>query len=75
MTSDDRPTPRARGLTPTSFLAAAALNTIHEALRTARTRRTGGVPSPSGPARSSRRSPRSCCSAKSAISSPGGNRS
>ncbi|MFE9453129.1 type III effector protein [Streptomyces sp. NPDC006739] len=40
MTSDDQPTPRARGLTPTSFLAAAtALNTIHDALRTARTPR------------------------------------
>ncbi|MFE7779080.1 type III effector protein [Streptomyces sp. NPDC057445] len=36
MTVDDQPTPHARGLTPTSFLsAAAALNTIHEALRTA----------------------------------------
>ncbi|MFJ5033925.1 type III effector protein [Streptomyces sp. NPDC088560] len=40
MAVDDQPTPRARGLTPTSFLAAAAaLNTIHEALRTARTSR------------------------------------
>ncbi|BDM71337.1 hypothetical protein HEK616_48240 [Streptomyces nigrescens] len=38
MTVDDQPSPRARGLTPTSFLsAAAALNTIHEALHTART--------------------------------------
>ncbi|PBC92812.1 hypothetical protein BX281_0524 [Streptomyces sp. Ag82_O1-15] len=38
MTIDDQPTPRAPGLTPTSFLAAAAaLNTVHEALRTART--------------------------------------
>ncbi|GHI02753.1 type III effector protein [Streptomyces cellostaticus] len=42
MAVDDQPTPRARGLTPTSFLAAAAaLNTIHEALRTARTSRDG----------------------------------
>ncbi|MGW7383814.1 type III effector protein [Streptomyces sp. NPDC054794] len=39
MAVDDQPTPRARGLTPTSFLtAAAALNTI-QALRTARTSR------------------------------------
>ncbi|MDX3457395.1 type III effector protein [Streptomyces sp. ME02-8801-2C] len=39
MTLDDQPAPqaKARGLTPTSFLAAAtALNTIHEALHTAR---------------------------------------
>ncbi|MFF4259394.1 type III effector protein [Streptomyces sp. NPDC001663] len=36
MTRDDQPAPRARGLTPASFLAAAAaLNTIHEALHTA----------------------------------------
>ncbi|MFK4098492.1 type III effector protein [Streptomyces sp. NPDC019531] len=36
MTVDDQPTPRARGLTPPSFLAAAAaLNTIHDTLRTA----------------------------------------
>ncbi|GAA0300395.1 type III effector protein [Streptomyces turgidiscabies] len=35
---DDQPAPRAPGLTPTSFLAAAAaLDTIHEAVRTART--------------------------------------
>lgn len=40
MAVDDQPTPRDRGLTPMSFLAAAAaLNTIHEALRTARTSR------------------------------------
>ncbi|KMS70329.1 type III effector protein [Streptomyces viridochromogenes] len=37
MTRDDQPAPRARGLAPASFLAAAAaLNTIHEALHTAR---------------------------------------
>ncbi|MEV7862365.1 type III effector protein [Streptomyces hirsutus] len=46
MTDDDRPAPRARGLTPTSFLAAAALNTIHEALRTARTSQDGERPEP-----------------------------
>lgn len=38
MTIDDQPTPRARGLTSTSFLAAAAaLSTIHDALHTAQT--------------------------------------
>lgn len=47
MTGDDQPAPRARGLTPTSFLAAAAaLNTIHEALRTAQTSRDGEHPEP-----------------------------
>lgn len=47
MTSDDQPTPRARGLTPTSFLAAsAALNTIHETLLTARTPRDGAHSEP-----------------------------
>ncbi|MCX2926333.1 type III effector protein [Streptomyces sp. NEAU-W12] len=46
MISDDRPTPRARGLTPTSFLAAAALNTIHEALHTARTSQDEVRPEP-----------------------------
>ncbi|MER5432315.1 type III effector protein [Streptomyces sp. NPDC002588] len=45
--TDDHPTPQARGLTPTSFLAAAAaLNTIHETLRTARTSRDGEDPEP-----------------------------
>ncbi|WP_069770326.1 type III effector protein [Streptomyces sp. LUP30] len=43
MTADDQPA-RARDLTPTSFLAAAALHTIHEALRTARTSSDGGQP-------------------------------
>ncbi|MFF7888714.1 type III effector protein [Streptomyces sp. NPDC020794] len=48
MTVDDQPTPRAPGLTPTSFLAAAAaLNTVHEALRTARTALDGEHPEPS----------------------------
>ncbi|MFJ1969292.1 type III effector protein [Streptomyces sp. NPDC087903] len=42
MTLDDQPTPGTPGLTPASFLAAAALNTIHEALRTARTSQEGG---------------------------------
>ncbi|MEV0114853.1 type III effector protein [Streptomyces sp. NPDC050844] len=47
MTGDDQPAPRARGLTPTSFLAAAAaLNAIDEALRTARTSRDGEHPEP-----------------------------
>ncbi|AJT69957.1 hypothetical protein T261_8364 [Streptomyces lydicus] len=47
MTVDDQPTRRAGGLTPTSFLAAdAALNTIHEALRTARSPRAGEHPEP-----------------------------
>ncbi|UQA90823.1 type III effector protein [Streptomyces halobius] len=47
MTVDDQPTPRARGLTPTSLLAAAAaLDTIHGALRTARTSRDGERPEP-----------------------------
>lgn len=40
------PSPSPRGLTPTSFLAAAALNTIHEALRTARTSDDGQRPEP-----------------------------
>ncbi|MFF1546321.1 type III effector protein [Streptomyces sp. NPDC058291] len=44
MTTDDQPVPRARDLTPTSFLAAAALHTIHEALHTARTSAEGGQP-------------------------------
>ncbi|GAA3900680.1 DUF3156 family protein [Streptomyces lacrimifluminis] len=53
MTIDDQPAPRAPGPTPTptSFLAAAAaLNTIHEALRTARTARDGerSEPGPAG---------------------------
>ncbi|WSN37275.1 type III effector protein [Streptomyces sp. NBC_01334] len=39
MTQDDQPTPRARDLTPTSFLAAAALNTMRDALHTAQTSR------------------------------------
>ena len=47
MTRDDPPAPRARGLTPTSFLAAAAaLNTIHEALHTARTTPDATNPGP-----------------------------
>ncbi|MFF4550535.1 type III effector protein [Streptomyces sp. NPDC001435] len=47
MTIDDQPTPHARPLTPASFLAAAtALNTIHEALHTARTTRDGKHPEP-----------------------------
>ncbi|MFD4553197.1 type III effector protein [Streptomyces sp. NPDC058469] len=46
MTMDDEPTPRARGLTPTSFLAAAALNTIHEALHAARASRDTEHPEP-----------------------------
>jgi hypothetical protein len=46
MTVDDQPAPRARGLSPTSFLAAAALNTIHEALHTARTSRDAEHPEP-----------------------------
>jgi hypothetical protein len=49
MTHDDRPASRPGGLTPTSFLAGSALNTIHEALRTARTSRDGEHPEP-GPA-------------------------
>ncbi|MEV0305422.1 type III effector protein [Streptomyces prasinus] len=48
MSSDDRPAPRVPGLTPTSFLAASALNTIHEALRTARTSQDGAGPEPAG---------------------------
>jgi hypothetical protein len=44
MTMDDEPTPRARGLTPTSFLAGAALNTIHEALHAARASRDAEHP-------------------------------
>jgi hypothetical protein len=43
---DDQPIPCAPGLTPTSFLAAAALKTIHEALRTARTLRDAEHPEP-----------------------------
>ncbi|MFF4271068.1 type III effector protein [Streptomyces sp. NPDC001536] len=47
MTRDDQPAPRARGLTPASFLAAAAaLNTIHEALHTAQATQEG---QPTGP--------------------------
>ncbi|WP_369251933.1 type III effector protein [Streptomyces sp. R41] len=47
MTRDDQPAPRARGLTPASFLAAAAaLNTIHEALHTAQTMPDGALPGP-----------------------------
>lgn len=46
MTHDDQPASRPSGLTPTSFLAGSALNTIHEALRTARTSRDGGHPEP-----------------------------
>ncbi|BBC35021.1 Hsp18 transcriptional regulator [Streptomyces graminofaciens] len=49
MTTADQPAPRPRGLTPTSFLAAAALDTIHEALRTARTPRDGQQPEPARP--------------------------
>ncbi|WP_109003542.1 type III effector protein [Streptomyces rishiriensis] len=44
MTTDDQPVARARDLTPTSFLAAAALHTIHEALSTARTSAEGEQP-------------------------------
>ncbi|MGQ4334479.1 type III effector protein [Streptomyces hayashii] len=44
MTTDDQPAARSRDLTPTSFLAAAALHTIHEALRTARTPSKGERP-------------------------------
>ena len=45
MTRDDAPTPR--GLTPASFLAAAAaLNTIHEALHTTQTTQDGTRPGP-----------------------------
>lgn len=51
MTRDDQPDPRARGLTPASFLAAAAaLDTIDDALRTARTTRDG---EPAEPGRAS----------------------
>ncbi|MFF1298319.1 MULTISPECIES: type III effector protein [unclassified Streptomyces] len=47
MTRDDEPTPRAHGLSPASFLAAAtALDTIHEALHTAQTRQDGAPPGP-----------------------------
>ncbi|MEW2119062.1 type III effector protein [Streptomyces sp. NPDC005474] len=47
MNHDDQPTPGAHGLTPTSFLAAAtALNTIHEALHTARASRDGAHSGP-----------------------------
>ncbi|MEU9438873.1 type III effector protein [Streptomyces sp. NPDC048252] len=46
MTQDDQPTPRARDLTPTSFLAAAALNTMRDALHTARTSRDAEQPAP-----------------------------
>ncbi|MGW2563030.1 type III effector protein [Streptomyces sp. NPDC001514] len=47
MTVDDQPSPRVRGLAPTSFLAAAAaLSTIHEALRTAQISREGERPEP-----------------------------
>jgi len=47
MSTDDRPAHRARGLTPPSLLAAAAaLNTIHEALRTARATRDEQHPEP-----------------------------
>ncbi|MGY1503341.1 type III effector protein [Streptomyces sp. QTS52] len=48
---EDQPAPRASGPTPTSFLAAAAaLNTINEALRTAGTARDGehAEPGPTG---------------------------
>ncbi len=42
MPLDDRPAPRARTFTPTSFVAAAtALNAIHEALHTAQASRDG----------------------------------
>ena len=42
MTVDDQPIPRAHGLTPRSFLAAAtALTAIHEALHTARAPQDG----------------------------------
>src|SRR5690349_16864857 len=45
MTRDDEPTPRAHGLSPASFLAAAtALDTIHEALHTAQTGQDGAPP-------------------------------
>ncbi|MER6415175.1 type III effector protein [Streptomyces humidus] len=44
MTTDDQAVPRARDLTPASFLAAAALRTIHEALHTARTSPEGEQP-------------------------------
>ncbi|UUU19380.1 type III effector protein [Streptomyces sp. DSM 40750] len=46
MTIADQPAPRPRDLTPTSFLAAAALTTINEALRTARTPRDAEQPEP-----------------------------
>ncbi|MER7394669.1 type III effector protein [Streptomyces sp. NPDC000151] len=50
MTTDDHQSaPRARGLTPSSFLAAAALHTIHETLHTAHTPQDGEHPEP-GPA-------------------------
>ena len=53
-TADRQPAPDPRGPTPTSFLAAAAaLDTIHEALHTARTPRDGepgGEPSGKPPA-------------------------
>lgn len=48
MTTDDQPVPRARDLTPASFLAAAALNTIHDALHTARTSSAADHPQPAG---------------------------
>ncbi|WP_329406349.1 type III effector protein [Streptomyces sp. NBC_00704] len=44
MTTDDQPVARARDVTPASFLAAAALRTIHEALHTARTTPDDGRP-------------------------------
>ncbi|MDQ0585579.1 type III effector protein [Streptomyces rishiriensis] len=46
MTQEDQPVPRARGLTPASFLAAAALNTIRDALHTAQTSWDGEQPAP-----------------------------
>ncbi|OQR63114.1 type III effector protein [Streptomyces maremycinicus] len=44
VTEDDRPAPR--GVTPTSFLAAAALNTIRDALHTAQASRDAKRPAP-----------------------------
>ncbi|MEU4875992.1 type III effector protein [Streptomyces sp. NPDC021608] len=44
MTTDDESVARARDVTPSSFLAAAALHTIHEALRTAGTTPDDRIP-------------------------------
>ncbi|WP_405639561.1 type III effector protein [Streptomyces sp. NBC_00019] len=47
MTRDDQPIPHSRGLSPASFLAAAAaLDTIHEALHTAQATQDDTLPEP-----------------------------